>query len=72
MVSVPPLGSSRSPSKWIGFSCEDALAFVQQLDELGDAAFEVKCLDAGGFLALIGQDDPQALVQKRELAQALS
>ena len=32
---------------------KNALAFIQQLDELGDTAFEVECFDAGWFLALV-------------------
>jgi len=45
------------------------LALVQVLDELGDAACESKL---GRFIAaLIGERDFQALVEERELAQAL-
>ena len=45
------------------------LAFVQVLDEFGDAARKA---EFGGFVAaLVGQRDFQALVQERELAQPL-
>ena len=50
---------------------QHALALVQKLDELGDAAFEVERFHAGRLLPLVGQDDAQAFVQERELAQAL-
>jgi len=46
------------------------LALVQVLDELGDAACESKL---GRFIAaLIGERDFQALVEERELAQAVA
>ena len=52
------------------------LALVEQLDELGDAAsvFEVGALGLAGLGvggAFVGQGDFEALVEKRELAQAL-
>ena len=46
-------------------------AAVQMLDELGDAAAVEKLFGADVVAALIGQNDFQTLVEKRQLAQAL-
>ncbi len=48
---------------------QHAFAFIQVLDELGDAADELELGNARRILALVGQRDFQALVQERQLAQ---
>ncbi len=54
-----------------GLVVQDVLALIQMLDELGDAAVEKKLGGTGGFLALVGQGNLQALVQECQLAQPL-
>ncbi len=53
IVSVPPFGRSRSPSKWIGLSCKHGFAAVQVLDEFGNAAAVEELFGADIVAALI-------------------
>ncbi len=48
---------------------QHSFAAVQVLDELGDAAAVMKLVRLDRVHALVGQGDPQALVQERQLAQ---
>ena len=46
-------------------------AAIQVLDKLGDAPYEKELFPAFRFTALIGENDLQALIQKRQLPKTV-